>query len=840
MSRKKDFQRCTVYRIALCVILCGLTRFTDAHQNNSSKSAGTWTTATLGVPRGYLAATSLPNYGLVFFAGGISSVDPCVGLDNVDIFNATNRTWSAAVLSAGRLWLAAASLPGLAFFAGGIPACSASPYDVVDIFNATSGSWSTAALSLGRWSLSATSLPRQGLIFFAGGHPDAGKTVVATIDIFNSTSQSWNTVNLSIARSDISASSLPSQGLAFFAGGQLEGRDASNAVDIFDAKSGSWSTAVLRVARWALAVSSFSELGLVVFAGGAVAINTSNPDTFSNSKTVDIYKWSDGSWSNIFMSEARSYLMSATLPNYALAIIAGGTASGPFVSVDTVDIFDANSGFWSTAILSAPRQCLAAASLPDHGLAIFAGGLQSTQRLKNGSLVGIFSNVVDMFSAASSPPSTTPTQQPSSADASTAPVTTYAPNATDSLSPVPASSIPTWIAAGAAVTTGHTPRALELFQFLAVLCTSLSSKQQYRVSEFQIASFTHVTSSNGLYCNVCPGSCVQPSVLLMPTFAFMSSLFFLGLVVVLVDAFRTRKHDSPGYMQDRLLAADSVSNEGRTSLGRSIVAFCIRYFRGFIETCSSYALVPCAFVFVLNAQPSTFRQTEVFDRLMIISIPLIALLFRIIVIRQRVVQLSNTDQKQLYVSSVCSVAVAVVFGLFFNGVRGTHQSMSMFDSATPPQYIVFALLASQLIAQTVIRLRATEASIFDKTDWPWSSVNSPVSSETFFSKELPARLLMGSIKSASATAALVLTKFLLLNYLVLSQMAMVVVSLASSGANTSLSIENASILIGTIPLISSGALFLYNIVNFIRFLWHKWFSKETQAGSRRSSKDSFL
>ena len=69
-----------------------------------------------------MAATSLPNYGLVFFAGGISSVDPCVGLDNVDIFNATNRTWSAAVLSAGRFWLAAASLPGLAFFAGGIPA----------------------------------------------------------------------------------------------------------------------------------------------------------------------------------------------------------------------------------------------------------------------------------------------------------------------------------------------------------------------------------------------------------------------------------------------------------------------------------------------------------------------------------------------------------------------------------------------------------------------------------------------------------------------------------------------------------------------------------------------
>jgi hypothetical protein len=160
----------------------------------------------------------------------------------------------------------------------------------------------------------------------------------------------------------------------------------------------------------------------------------------------------------------------------------------------------------------------------------------------------------------------------------------------------------------------------------------------------------------------------------------------------------------------------------------------------------------------------------------------------------------------------------VVFGLFFDGVRDTHQSMPMFESATLPQYVVFALLAFQLIAQTAIRLRASEASIFDKTDWPWSSVH--------------------SIKSASTTAALVMTKFLLLNYLVLSQMAMVVVSLASSGANMSLSIDNASILIGTIPLISSGTLDLYNIVKFIRFWWHKCFSKQTQPGPRRGSEDN--
>jgi hypothetical protein len=39
--------------------------------------------------------------------------------------------------------------------------------DVVDIFNASSGTWSTAQLQQGRWRLAAASLPN--VAFFAGG-----------------------------------------------------------------------------------------------------------------------------------------------------------------------------------------------------------------------------------------------------------------------------------------------------------------------------------------------------------------------------------------------------------------------------------------------------------------------------------------------------------------------------------------------------------------------------------------------------------------------------------------------------------------------------------------------
>ena len=42
-------------------------------------------------------------------------------------------------------------------------------YNVVDIFNVSSGRWSTDVLSVGRYYIAATSLPNQGLAIFAGG-----------------------------------------------------------------------------------------------------------------------------------------------------------------------------------------------------------------------------------------------------------------------------------------------------------------------------------------------------------------------------------------------------------------------------------------------------------------------------------------------------------------------------------------------------------------------------------------------------------------------------------------------------------------------------------------------
>jgi len=235
-------------------------------------TSGTWNTAALSVARYFLAATSLPNYGLAMFAGGVSASGSFS--NTVDIFDATSGTWSTAALSVARCYLAATSLPnqGLAIFAGG-----SSSVNTVDIFDATSGTWSTAALSVARCYLAATSLPNQGLAIFAGG-----SSSVNTVDIFNATSGTWSTAALSVARSGLAATSLANDGLAIFAGGTQDtsGGSGLNTVDIFNATSGTWSTAALSVARYWLAATSLPNYGLTIFAGGCDASNIYN--------TVDI------------------------------------------------------------------------------------------------------------------------------------------------------------------------------------------------------------------------------------------------------------------------------------------------------------------------------------------------------------------------------------------------------------------------------------------------------------------------------------------------------------------------------------------------------------------------
>jgi hypothetical protein len=154
-----------------------------------------------------------------------------------------------------------------------------------------------------------------------------------------------------------------------------------------------------------------------------------------------------------------------------------------------------------------------------------------------------------------------------------------------------------------------------------------------------------------------------------------------------------------------------------------------------------------------------------------------------------------------------------------------------------PQCIVLALLVLQLLAQTVIRRRATEESSFDNTDWPWSPAASHASSAVFSFDQLVTRLVLGSMNRASA--AIAGAKFFLLNYVVISQIGMVVAGLASARANSAASVETSSVVVGSIPLITSGALLLHNAAKLAKLVLRKCCRRQKQADRRRSSRDSF-
>jgi hypothetical protein len=461
---------------------------------------------------------------------------------------------------------------------------------------------------------------------------------------------------------------------------------------------------------------------------------------------------------------------------------------------------------------------------------------------------GPFSNVVDILCHATS---TTPCPAivTTTALSTTIPATTasYSPNTTASYSPnttasyppnvphllPPASPIPTFITAGAVLTSGHMPRVLELVQFLSIFCTSLSWKQQNRLNEFQVSSLTHFTSKNKEQCSICPGSCIHPLALVVPIFALVACLFAFGIIIILLDCRKSQKSTNsgrPALLHDRLIDSDGDHAKKRVSLLRNAATFFFRYARSVIEASSSYLLMPCFFVFILNIRPSSFSQASLLDRAMIFATPIVALLFRTLVIRQHVVHLSPADQKQLYTGGVCSCAITVIFGVYFNQVDDNLTQATV----TSPLYIALAVLTAQLIVQTAIRAKATEASIFDSKDWPWSAADSESSSTSFSCQARPLSRVVAHNKAASSSATILVAKFFVLNYLVISQIVLIAAGIASAGLYSESSLNNYSIAMGCVPLISSGALLLHNAVKFVIFLRRKMLKNSRHADFHRS------
>lgn len=336
---------------------------------------------------------------------------------------------------------------------------------------------------------------------------------------------------------------------------------------------------------------------------------------------------------------------------------------------------------------------------------------------------------------------------------------------------------------------------------------------------FQTGSLTGALFSQSDICRVCPGFCVQPLSLLLPTFAALSGLVVIAVILEIIkvcDAGRNRNiHNTERSFRDFLLS--SVDTPSRDSVSRvpaskclRISAFCIRFLRGVTEACSSYMLLPTVFVFVVNVWPTSFAQASTLQRVIIIAMPVIALLLRVFVIRRLFVEMSHNDQVVLYVQSIINCSVSVVLGVYFIKDRDWRQENASFMPNMAPQYFVLALFSIQLILQTIIRRKSTEPSLLDDIKWPcWPAHHAFASSSGYT-----------TVSNTGSGAAFVLStvEFVILNHLTLSQMAIVITGLASvelSGYRK----NDATVAMGVIPLVSSGFLLLTSAIKVFKFMF---------------------
>lgn len=241
-----------------------------------------WTTAQLSDARGNLAGTSLPNKGLVFFAGGNGNINPVTQAGPVsniiDIYNITGNKWSQLYLSVNRTLLAATSLPnyGIVFFAGGCDSML-NPFNVIDVFDFNKNTNYQLYLSNYRYKLSATSLPN-GLVFFACG-AGYGGIPLNSIEIYNVNIQKWQIRFLKYARESIV--SITMNNYVFFAGGD-NGGIPFPFVEIYDPFKDIFYISNMSSPTTNFAGASLSNEGLAFFAGGQVNNAINNVNIFGN------------------------------------------------------------------------------------------------------------------------------------------------------------------------------------------------------------------------------------------------------------------------------------------------------------------------------------------------------------------------------------------------------------------------------------------------------------------------------------------------------------------------------------------------------------------------------
>jgi len=275
-----------------------------------------------------------------------------------------------------RLFMGSVSLKTSAYFAGGITT-EKLVSNIIDIYNSETNLWTNNLLNRNAYYLTCSSLDEQNLVFFAGGISQ-DSSCSNSIDILNVVTSVWSNKNLTQSRYFKHSTSPSLSGFVFFAGGYDCQGNSINSMDIYDYQTGSIIKKDFPISMLEIRGEKISN-DIIAFAG----VNETN-------SFVLLYNFTNSNWIYLREIPYRYHLSTIGIPEYGLLIVAGGKNGDVYSS--RIDIYDIKKNIWSNVSLSEGRTFIGIAKLVEQKLVYFSGGISKT---KNG--IEEFSNIVDIL-----------------------------------------------------------------------------------------------------------------------------------------------------------------------------------------------------------------------------------------------------------------------------------------------------------------------------------------------------------------------------------------------------------------------------------------------------------